>query len=282
MGLGINGLGNSTSLFALNALRTSNLSFGLAAAQLSSGKRIVNAAVDPSGLAISQGYQARLGGISQATYNTQDTINLARTADSTLSTQGSILGRMRDLAVRASNDATLSAGDKTRLNQEYQSLKSELTRSGQSAQFNGKKLTTDVVADQYGTQTAQVGPDNSVNDTIDVTIDPSTAATLGLAASDISAGGDAQAAIDEVSAAIDTVSSQRANLGITERRFDYTINDLSTQGINLAASNSIIADADIARTITQMNTSQLLSQLSLTALRQSNAQALGVLSLLKN
>lgn len=282
MALGINTVNNSSSLFAINAMRLNNLALGIANAQLSSGKRIVNSAIDPSGLAISQGFQARLGGLDQATYNAQDTINLTRTADSTLSTQGDILNRMRDLAVRSSNSATLSDADKTRLNQEYQSLKSELTRSGQTASFNGKKLTTDVAADQYGTQSAQVGPDNSADARIDVTIDPSTAASMGLAASDISAAGDANAAIDEVSAAIDQVSSQRADLGITERRLGYTVNDLASQSINLAASNSTIADADIARTITERTTSQVLSQLSLTALRQSNAQALGALSLIRN
>lgn len=280
MALGLESTGSVSSLFSLNAMRINNLTLGRTAAQISSGQRITSAAIDPSGIAISQSFLSRIGGLNQSLYNAQDTVNLTRTADSSLSSQGNILARMRDLAVRGANEATLSASDRNNLNAEFQSLKAELTRTGQASTYNTKNLTTDVAGAQFGTQTAQVGPDSGATSQIDVTINPSTAATVGVGASDISTTAGAQNAIDEVSGAIDNVSSQRAALGVTEIRLNHTINDLSNQNINLAEANSKIADTDIAATITERNAALLRGQLGIAMLKQSNAQAMGVLNLL--
>ena len=281
MALGI-GSTSSTSLFAQNALRINNLLFQRTAAQLSSGNRLVSGAIDPSGLAISQAFRAQIGGTDQAIYNTQDNINLTRTADAQLGTQGEILGRMRDLAVRASNDATLTDSDRARLDSEYQSLATELNRQGRSNSFNGKELTTDVPADQYGTQNAQITAQSSNNSS--VTIDPSTADSLGITAGgsgqDLLTGASARDAIDRVDLAIDQVSTQRASLGVQENTFQYVTNDLNVERINLSAANSRIADTDFAMVISDQTRALLLTRIGISALSQSNAQGFGVLSLL--
>lgn len=278
MPLGIGGPMGTSSLFAMNMLRLNNLGMQRNLAQLSSGNRLISGAIDPSGLAISQGFRARIGGTDQAIYNAQDTVNLARTADSTLARQTEVLGRMRDLSVRSANEATLTTADQARLDQEYQSLSSELTRLGETSNFNTKQLTSE--ANQYGTQAAQVGPDADVNNQMDVTIDPSTANTMGLTGSDITTGANARDAITRIDTALGQVSSGRANLGITENRLQYTVNDLSTQRINLSAANSRIADINMAAAITEQTKLSLLGQTTLAALSQNNAQAMGVLKLL--
>lgn len=280
MAFGISGVygSNSQSLFAMNVLRLNNLSMQTNLAQLSSGKRIAFAGIDPSGLAISQGFRSQMGGTDQAIYNAQDTINLTRTADSTLSKQTEILGRMRDLGVRAANEATLTSADQARIDQEYQALNTELTRLGETSNFNTKQLTSDV--NQYGTQAAQVGPNATTNDQVDVTIDPSTANTLGTTGSDVTTRANALDAIDRVDAALEDISNQRTNLGVTENRLKYTVDDLNTSRINLAASNSRIADTDFARAISENVKISLLAQTGLAALSQINAQPMGVLKLL--
>lgn len=285
MGLGISGSTQTSSLFALNAMRVQQNKLSLLSAQLSSGNRLVSGSVDPSGLAISQGFRAQMGGTDQAIYNAQDTISVTRTADSALGTQQAMLGRMRDLAVRSANSATLTAEDQGRLNNEFQSLSQELTRQGNSTSFNSKKLTTDVAGEQYGTQTAQIGPNNSVNDQSQVTIDASTANTLGPAGSeivtqDISTTAGAQAAIDAVDTALNQVSNQRATLGVKENTLQYAVNDLSTSRINMAAANSRIADTDMASAITAQTNSLMMTQISMAALSQTKAQAYGVLKLI--
>ncbi len=276
MALGIGSVGNTSSLFAMNAMRVNSLLINKNIAQLSSGNRLINAGIDPSGLAISQMFRSQISGIDQAVYNAQDTVNLTRTADSTLANQQDVLVRMRDLAVRSSNEATLTDADRANLDAEYQSLKSELTRSGNAAQFN----TKDLLNGTYGTQAAQVGPDNSPDQQLDVTLDESTSNSMGLAASDVSNVTNSQNAIDEIDTALEQVSNARVDLGVTENRLQYATNDLYTQRINNAAANSRIADTDFALTISSQVRAQLLNQVSLSALSQSNAQGFGVLKLL--
>lgn len=278
MALGIGGSVSSSSLFAQNALRINNLLFARTAAQLSSGNRLVNGAIDPSGLAISQQFRAQVGGTDQAIYNTQDNINLTRTADATLNTQQDILMRQRDLAVRAGNDATLTDADRARLDAEYQSLSSELNRQGRANTYNTKELTTDVAGETYGTQATQVGPNSG--DQTSVTINPSTADSLGVTGTDLTTGANARDAISTLDTAIENVSTQRANLGVQERNFGYITNDLNSSRINLAAANSRIADTDFALGISDMTKSLLLNRVSIAALSQSNAQGFGVLKLL--
>ena len=278
MALGIGASQSSSSLFAQNALRINNLLFSQTSAQLASGRRLISGAIDPSGLAISQGMRAQISGVDQAIYNTQDDINLARTADSNLGTQQNVLNRMRDLAVRASNDATLTDRDRARLDQEYQSLNTQLDQTAESANFNTKQLLS--TTNQYGTQAAQVGPDSGQS--TGVTINPSTTAAgeLNTQGTDLTTGNNARAAIDRIDAALDYTSDQRSNLGVQERRFQHITNDLSGQRINITAANSRIADTDFGATITEQTKSILLSRISMAALSQSNAQGFGVLTLM--
>src|SRR4051794_27277248 len=71
--------------------------------KLSSGFRINRAADDAAGLSISEGLRAQIGGLKVAVRNTQDGVSVAQTAEGSLSEVHSILQRMRDLAVQASN-----------------------------------------------------------------------------------------------------------------------------------------------------------------------------------
>jgi len=285
MPIGIGAASKTSSLFAQNALRINSLLFSQRSAQIASGNRLINASIAPSGIAMSSAFRSQLGGIDQAIYNAQDTVNMTRVADSTLSSQGQILGRMRDIALRSANEATLSPQDQARLDDEYQSLKGALNDIGRSSQYNTKQLTTDAAGGTpYGTQTSQVGPDAGPANQLDVTLPESTADVMAggnLAATSVDTGANAQAAISEIDTAIEELSNSRSNIGITERRLQYTQNDLSNQRISMAASNSTIADTDMASAITDYTRSLLLNRTGIAALSQSNAQGYGVLSLLR-
>jgi len=84
--------------------------------------------------------EAQIGGIRTAVQNSEDGISMIHTADGSLAETHDILMRMRDLAVRASNQATLTTMDMSRINDELQSLKAELQRKAQAVTFNTKIL----------------------------------------------------------------------------------------------------------------------------------------------
>ncbi len=108
--------------------------------KLSSGFRINRAADDAAGLAISEGLRSQVGGLKVAVRNTQDGVSVVQTAEGALTETHSILQRMRDLAVQASNDGGLDDNAKKNIQSEMGQLKDELSRIASTTQFNGAKL----------------------------------------------------------------------------------------------------------------------------------------------
>jgi len=273
---------NVSGLIGLNNLRLTNLGLRTSLARLSSGLRINWAADDPSGLAIAKGMEAQIGGIRTAVQNGEDGINLIHTADGALEETQDILMRMRDLAVRAANQATLTTDDLDRLNDEFQTLVSEITRKSLAVTFNTKYLFSGGFDTNYaGTQVLQIGPDNGTNFRISVQISRVDGATLGVTDDNLLSVGAAQAAISAVNDAINRVSDVRAYLGIQERRLNHIINDLKAEDINISAAKSRIYDADMAVEISEFTRLQILQQTGTAILAQANAQPQSVLQLLR-
>jgi flagellin len=107
--------------------------------KLSSGLRINKAGDDAAGLAISEKMRGQIRGLDQASRNAQDGISLIQTAEGALNESHSILQRMRELSVQASND-TNTTDDRGEIQKELDQLKSELDRIGNTTEFNTKKL----------------------------------------------------------------------------------------------------------------------------------------------
>jgi flagellin len=132
----------NTNIAALNAWRNLTVSDELMAKsleRLSSGLRIAKAADDAAGLAISEKMRAQIGGLKMAQRNAQDGISLIQTAEGGLNETSSILLRMRDLANQATTE-TLTNDDRSKIVQEFNQLKNELTRIAENTKFNGMVL----------------------------------------------------------------------------------------------------------------------------------------------
>jgi len=107
--------------------------------KLSSGLRINRAGDDAAGLAISEKMRAQVKGLDQASRNAQDGISLIQTAEGALNETHSILQRMRELAVQASND-TSTLDDRREIQKEVNQLIEEIDRIGNNTQFNTQEL----------------------------------------------------------------------------------------------------------------------------------------------
>ena len=137
------GLRVNNNIAALNAYRNLSVTDGQMSKsleKLSSGFRINRAADDAAGLAISEGLRSQIGGLKVAVRNTQDGISVVQTAEGALTETHSILQRMRDLSVQASNAGGINADAKGNIQSEIGQLKSELDRIAATTTFNGKKL----------------------------------------------------------------------------------------------------------------------------------------------
>ncbi len=130
--------------------------------KLSSGFRINRAADDAAGLAISEGLRSQVGGLKVAARNAQDGISVVQTAEGALTEVHSILQRMRDLAVQASNDSNNTEA-RNNITAEATQLTEELGRIADSTNFNGTQLLNGA-----GTLQFQVGADGDASSRIDV------------------------------------------------------------------------------------------------------------------
>ena len=132
----------NTNVEAFNAQRNlalTSMSYQKSVEKLSSGLRINRAGDDAAGLSISEKLRAQIKGLGQAQRNAQDGISMIQTAEGALNETHSILQRMRELAVQASN-GTLTSADMASVNGEMQQLNSEVDRIAQKTTFNGKAL----------------------------------------------------------------------------------------------------------------------------------------------
>jgi len=159
---------NVSSLLAKNALVANERSMSTAMERLSTGVRINSAKDDAAGLAIAAKMTSQIKGLDQAVRNANDAVSLIQTAEGALIETSNMLQRMRELAVQASSD-TNTLTDRTALNQEFVSLRSEINRVAQNTQWNGVNiLTKQGGSSADGLHKFQVGA--NANQTIDLTI----------------------------------------------------------------------------------------------------------------
>jgi flagellin len=174
MGFTINN--NLNALGAFQNLQNTQNSLSNSLAKLSSGLRINNAGDDAAGLTIATTLGSQVSGLQQASRNAQDGVSVVQTADGALSQAQSLLGRLRDLAVQASNDSN-STSARTAIGTEATSIKSELTRLGQSTNFNGKTL----LDGNAGSLSFQVGADGNAQSQINVNLSGAGFSLVGVA-----------------------------------------------------------------------------------------------------
>ena len=130
---------NVTSLSTYSNLSATTKKQESSIAKLSSGLRINTAADDAAGLAISEKMRSQVRGLQRAKLNAQDGVSMLQTAEGGLNETESIIQRMRELAIQASND-TLTPNDRLEIQKEITQLRDAIDNIANSTEFNTKKL----------------------------------------------------------------------------------------------------------------------------------------------
>jgi flagellin len=240
--------------------------------RLSSGFRINRAADDAAGLAISERLRGQINGLEQSQRNVQDAVSLVQTAEGSLTEVHAMLQRVRELAVQYKT-GSLSTADRTAIQSEVYQLASEIERIGQSAEFNGIKLlnSAQTISFQVGAQDGQTITVSTV----------SLGSTSGVGSNYFALSSTGSTDISEIDAAIDAVSSQRAQFGAVQNRLEYTLQNAAIYQENLTASESRVRDVDMAAEMVQFTKLQILQNAGTSMLAQANQSSQGVLSLLR-
>ena len=153
------------NVMAMNAYRnysnnTSALSKNLE--RLSSGYKINRAGDDAAGLAISEKMRAQITGLEAAQKNVKDGISLVNTAEGAMQEIQDMLNRMVYLATQSANGTYDNEVDRLNLQKEVDSLKTEIDRIADSANFNGIKLLDGSQSSTGSTSVSVKGVDYSV------------------------------------------------------------------------------------------------------------------------
>jgi flagellin len=273
----------NTNTLSITAQRNANASQGAlrtSIERLSSGLRINSAKDDAAGLGIGIRMDAQARGMDVAVRNANDGISLAQTAEGALGKVSDMLQRMRELAVQSSNASNTSV-DRTSLDNEFQQLTAEITRTMSATKFNG----TAIIGSGAGSQTFQVGANNATSDQLTVTTTDMTASstmtTVTAATSAITTSAVSLTAITNIDDALSTVNSERTKYGAMQNRFDAVISNLQIGSENQKAAQSRIMDADFAKETAALTRAQIMQQAGTAMLAQANSAPQSVLQLLK-
>ena len=123
---------------AMNANRMLNVTTSTqakATEKLSSGYKINRAADDAAGLTISEKMRKQIKGLDRASTNAEDGVSAVQTAEGALTEVHSMLQRMNELAVQASN-GTNSESDRSAIQDEIDQLTTEIDRVAETTKFN--------------------------------------------------------------------------------------------------------------------------------------------------
>ncbi|QDK36637.1 flagellin [Bdellovibrio sp. NC01] len=257
---------NTASIAAQRVLGTQQKRSEHSAQALASGSRIVHAADDAAGLAISENFRGQLRGISAARNNANNAISFAQVGEGGLSEVSNILVRLRELGVQAASD-TIGETERGFLNKETQQLLQEADRIAKTTTFGNRKLLDGSGGDLQFQVGANAGEDNMIKVTFDA---DATASNLGIDGIAMADKGDARDSLEKIDKALVKVSEMRAGFGATQSRLESTVSNLDVSYENLSAANSRIRDTDVAKETAELASANILQNTAVSVLSQAN------------
>lgn len=177
---------NIASLEAQQSLQNSSTFQSKTINQVTSGLRIVNSGDDAAGLAIANGLRSDEAVLTQGIQNANNGLSTLQTMDGGMSNISTLLDRARTLATQAAS-GTFS-GNRSTLNDEFQSVMTEIDRQAQSIGLNqGGQYAADLSVFVGGGRTS--GNTTAIsNGSIDLNLSGSAVDTKSLGLKGFTAG----------------------------------------------------------------------------------------------
>jgi len=238
--------------------------------QMSSGKRIAQAADDSAGLAIAKRLEAEVRGSAQGERNIADGQSMVRVAEGALQTSQDTIGRMRELSIQAQN-GTLSDADRDVIQQEYDQLSEQLTQTSGSTSFGGRTLLDGSVSgDEAVTITDGNGGETKIE------IGDASASSLGVQGLSVS-DPNTLTALDN---AQEMLNSERASLGTLDNTMQRQQDQLAASRITADAARSRIEDLDMAKAVSETTRDRIMTGMTIESMKMSELNRGRILDLL--
>ena len=280
-------LNNTLSNTAQKFLGINTQRVGQSIERISLGIRVNKAAEDIAGLAVSDALRSDIRLLRQGARNINDGISLINVVEGALNAQSGAVIQLKELATQGIS-GTIGASERQTLNLVISSLVAQIDRLAATTEFNGRTLLDGSLAlsvqasEQDFIQIGTDGQDTSrINLNVELNLSASNSTQLGLNNLSVSSSADAQAALDQIETALDTLNFSRGRAGALQNRFSKALGISAVSIENLTAADSTIRDADIAEELAVLTRNQIIAKAAVTMVGQTNLAGQNLLDILQ-
>ena len=266
---------NVGAMVALQNLNTTTSELATVQARVNTGKKVSSAKDNGAIWAIAQSQRSdsmALNSVKESLQRGISTVDVAIAAGESVS---ELLLQMKEKALSAA-DKTLNTQARKALNADFASLRDQIGKVVQNAEFNGANMlklsasggkSVAALANAKGDQKIDVGVNNLDFSGANITF--SNTATLGTA-------GDSQAMVGTLTTSINNVSTALTKLGTGSKSLTTHLNFVTKLQDSLDAGVGDLVDADLAKESARLQALQTKQQLGVQALSIANSSS-GVL-----
>ena len=270
---------NVGAMVALENLNTTQTQLQKAQNHISTGLKVASAKDDGSTWAIAQNQRGQvmaLDSVKSSLSRGQSALDVAISAGGSIS---DLLSQMKALALSAS-DSGLSTTDRNAINDQFKSLRDQVTTVVTNADFNGTNLIKSggssifALANADGTSKITVAAEDFSLGGANLTTNVSSTSTVGT----VTAAG---TMVTNLQTAIDNVSAGLAKLGTGSNALNTHMTFVSSLQDSLNSGISNLVDADLAKESATLQALQTKQQLGVQALSIANSSSSILLSLFR-
>ena len=224
----------------------------------------------------------KISGATTGTYSFVDT-----NGDSTITLGNGVITQTIDIGQILDSDLSVATGTTMVANFDrlgiQVNLAGEAVSNATGSYVDGDLTGQEIIVTAGSGGSFQVGPDDGINNRLEVNIRDMRAsgAELNLNPTSVATISTSRSSITQIDQAITKVSNQRGDLGAWMNRLGFTIAYTENEIENIQSSEASISDADVAAEVTAFTRAQILSQAATAMLAQANAVPQAALSLLQ-
>ena len=268
---------NSGAMVALQNLNATMMDLSMVQNRINTGKKVASAKDNGAVWAIAQNQRATSGSLNAVKDSLQrgsSTVDVAISGGETVS---DLLLQMKEKALAAS-DTTLDSTSRTALNEDFKSLRDQITKAVTNADFNGANMiksggtTLAALANADGTSKLTVVAQDLSLGGANVTV--AAAGSIGTVTT-------ATAMIATVTTSITNVSTALSKLGTGSKSLASHMAFVGKLQDSIDAGVGNLVDADLAKESARLTALQTKQQLGIQALSIANQAPQAIISLFR-
>jgi flagellin len=268
---------NASALLALQSLNAINAQLATVQNRISTGLKVASPKDDPATWAIAQNERSQvqsLDAVTSSLQRGQSIVDVAMTAGTSIS---DLLSQMKEKMV-AATDTTLSADERSALNDDYVALRHQIDIVAGSADFNGVNLVS-----AGGNGQVKALANTQASGTIDVAHNDLSTTGSALAGVRVDLTGTISSSdLNALTAGMNNVTTAVSHFGTGSKMLDTHLTFIGKLQDTLNEAIGNLVDADIAKESAKLQSLKVQQQLAVLALGIANSQPSYLLQLFQH